>query len=105
LQVSGAMSLFMLSKVGAVAKGALSGVKVAGTLLDRHIIDHYRQAAGELREKGFYNTLAETSGPYIEAVWYNFSSTRGTVTEDLFSGKLIGQAWGGVRRWFGRPEA
>jgi hypothetical protein len=46
--------------------------------------------------------LAESSGPYIEAVWQNFSSDRRTVTEDIVNGKLIGQAYGAVRRWLGK---
>ncbi len=100
-QVSGAMSLFVLDKVGVVTRGALSTVKVASLLVDRHIIDHYRQAATQITERGLYNTLSETSGPYIEAVWLNFSNTRGTLTEDILSGKLFGRALTGVRGWFG----
>ncbi|MEX2185251.1 MAG: hypothetical protein WD875_00585 [Pirellulales bacterium] len=101
LQVSGAMSLFVLDKVGAVARGALSTVKVAGLLVDRHILDHYRQAATEIGERGLYTTLSETSGPYVEAVWLNFSSSRGTITEDLLSGRFFGRAVRGVRGWLG----
>lgn len=100
-QVSGAMSLYVLDKAGIVARGALSSVKVASLLVDRHILDHYRQAAAQINERGLYATLAESSGPYIEAVWLNFSSERSTLTEDLLSGKLIGKALGGVRGWFG----
>lgn len=101
VQVSGAMSLFVLDKAGVVARGALSTVKVASLLVDRVVFDHYRQAAAEIQSRGMYAMLAETSGPYIEAVWQNFSTERGTITEDLLSGKLIGQAWRGVRGWLG----
>jgi hypothetical protein len=104
-QVSGAMSLFVLDKAGIVARGALSSVKVASLLVDRHIFDHYRQAATEIGQRGLYATLAETSGPYIEAVWLNFSSERATLTEDLLSGRLIGKAVSGVRGWFGGKAA
>jgi hypothetical protein len=105
LQVSGAMSLFVLDKVGVAARGALSTVKVAGLLVDRHIIDHYRQAATQISERGLYTTLSETSGPYIEAVWLNFSSSRGTITEDVLSGRFFGRAVRGVRGWFGASKA
>lgn len=104
-QVSGAMSLYVLDKAGVVARGALSSVKVASLLVDRHILDHYRQAAAQINERGLYATLAESSGPYIEAVWLNFSSERATLTEDLLSGKLIGKALGGVRGWFGGAKS
>lgn len=104
VQVSGAMSLFVLDKVGVAARGALSTVKVAGLLADRHILDHYRQAAEQIKTRGLFATLSETSGPYIEAVWLNFSSSRGTITEDVLSGRFFGRAIRGVRGWFGASK-
>jgi hypothetical protein len=74
---------------------------VAGALFDRHVLNHYQSAISEIRERGFYSTAAKASEPYIEALWYNFSTERQTITEDLVSGKLIGQTWTAVRRWFG----
>ncbi|MDA1050222.1 MAG: hypothetical protein O3C40_07050 [Planctomycetota bacterium] len=100
LDVSSTMTLFALDKVGRVGQGALSSVKVAGNMFDRHIFDHYRQGLTEIQEQGLYSTLATASQPYISAVWTNFSSGRETITEDLFSGRLIGRAWTGVRSWF-----
>jgi hypothetical protein len=102
LQVSGAMSLYLLNRVGAVASGTLSGVRVAGSLFDRLVIDHYRHAAAQIKEEGLYASLARTSEPYIEAVWFNFSTARPTITEDLLSGRLIGKMWRGARGWMGR---
>ena len=104
LAISSAMTLYSLGKIGTLGRGALSTVKVAGTLLDRHVIDHYTDALQDVREKGIYASVAETSRPYIDAVWQNFSTDKTTVTEDLFSGKLIGQAWGAARRWLGGGE-
>jgi hypothetical protein len=104
LEVSGTATLRMLDKAGTLSRGALSSVKVAGILLDRHVLDHYWTAMGEIREKGLYATLAETSSPYIEAVWHNFSSDRATFTEDVLSGRSLGQAWSAVSRWLGRSE-
>jgi hypothetical protein len=105
LEVSSTMTLHTLSKVGAVAQGALSSVRVAGTLVDRHVLSHYANALGEIRERGLYATLSTAAQPYIEAVWFNFSSDRATLTEDLLSGKMIGQAWSAVRRWIGGDAA
>lgn len=101
LEVSGAMTLHALGRVGQVGQGALSTVAIAGTLFDRHVVDHYRTALGDLHQKGYYSTLAEVSQPYIAAVWENFSTDRSTVTEDLLNGKLVGQAAATVGRWFG----
>jgi hypothetical protein len=102
--LSGAMTLYSLDKVGRLGTGALSSVRVAGNLLDRHILDHYTDALQEIRSKGIYATLAESSRPYMQAVWANFSTERPTITEDLLSGKYVGQAWGAVRRWLGAAE-
>ncbi|MEX0819627.1 MAG: hypothetical protein WD070_08530 [Pirellulaceae bacterium] len=79
----------------------MSSVKVAGNMFDRHIFDHYRHGLTEIQQQGLYWTLAQASQPYIAAVWTNFSSDRETISEDLFSGRLIGRAWTGVRGWFG----
>jgi len=104
LAVSGAMTLYSLDKIGSLGRGALSTVKAAGTLFDRHVIDHYTNALGDIRKKGIYASLAETGKPYTDAVWENFSTTKTTITEDLFTGKLVGRAWGSVRRWLGSEE-
>ena len=99
--ISGAMTLYSLDRVGQLGSGALSTVRAAGTLLDRHVIEHYKEAMQEINNKGIYASLAKSSQPYVEAVWQNFSSDRATVTEDLLTGKLVGRAWGTVRGWFG----
>ena len=105
LDVSSTMSLYTLNKVGQVGQGALSTVKVAGNMFDRHIFNHYRSGLNDIQEKGLYVTLAESSGPYIAAVWENFSTDKATVTEDLLSGRLIGRAWSGMQGWLaGKPE-
>ena len=104
MAVSSAMTLYSLGKIGSLGRGALSTVKVAGTLFDRHVIDHYGEALGDIRQRGIYASLAESSRPYIDAVWQNFSTEKTTVTEDVLSGKMIGQAWGAARRWLGGGE-
>jgi hypothetical protein len=101
LEVSGAVTLHALDSIAHVGTGALSGVRVAGTLLDRHVVDHYRKALGEIHTRGYYATLADTSGPYIAAVWQNFATEKPTITGDLLSGKLVGQAAMTFGRWLG----
>ena len=100
--LSGAMTVYSLDKVGKLGTGALSSARVAGTLFDRHVIDHYEDALTEIRNKGIYSCLAATSRPYLQAAWHNFSAERTTVTEDLVTGKLVAQAWTKMCRWFGR---
>ncbi len=103
-EVSSAMALHSLDRVASVGRGALSSTRAAGRLFDRHVIDHYRTALTDIEQKGYYATLAETSQPYIDAVWTNFSTDKTTITEDLLSGKLVGQASKAVGRWLGMTE-
>ena len=102
MEISSAMTLHTLDKLGVASRGAMSSVSVAGRLFNRHVVDHYRTALSDIRTRGIYVTVAETSGPYIESVWRNFSTDKPTVTEDLVTGKLFGQAYGAVRRWMGK---
>jgi hypothetical protein len=71
-------------------------------LFDRHVLAHYADAIREIRKRGVYAALRETSRPYLEAVWNNFSARKSTYTEDLFSGRLIARSWRALTRWCGR---
>ncbi len=104
-EVSSAMTLHSLDRVASVGRGALSSTRAAGRLFDRHVLDHYRTALGDMHEKGYYASLAEASLPYVEAVWTNFSTDKATITEDLLSGKIVGQATRTVGRWLGMSES
>ena len=95
--VSSAMTLYSLDRVATVGRGALSTVRVTGNLFDRHILTHYSDALDEIRHRGLYATLAETSKPYIDALWQNFTSEKGTITEELLTGRLFAKALGLVR--------
>lgn len=100
-EVSSAMALHSLDRIASVGHGALSSTRAAGRLFDRHVIDHYRTALSEIESKGYYATLADTSQPYVDAVWNNFSTDKSTITEDLLCGKLIGEATQTLGRWLG----
>ena len=96
--ISSAVTLYTLNRVTAVSRGALSTVRVAGNLFDRHILTHYEEAIREIRDRGLYASLAETSRPYIDALWQNFSGDKGTVTEELLTGRLFSKVWGVFRK-------
>ncbi|MEQ8209917.1 MAG: hypothetical protein RH917_08790 [Lacipirellulaceae bacterium] len=104
LELSSAMTLHSLGKIANVGRGALSTVRVAGNLFDRHILDHYANALSDIHNKGYYATLAEVSGPYVEALWENFSTERSTITEDLLNGRILGQAKAKLGSWLGLTE-
>ncbi len=98
-EISSAMTMYTLDNVNTVTKGALTTVRVTGQVLDREVLNHYRQGLTQIQENGLYSMLAETSEPYIKAVWFNFAADRPTVTEDVVSGKMAGRIWDGFRQW------
>ena len=99
-EISSAMTMYSLNQVSTATKGALTTIRVTGNLLDQHIFDHYWQGAAKIGREGIYSVAAESGRPYVDALWYNFSSDRPTLTEDIVSGKMIGNAWAGLREWF-----
>ncbi|MFQ5731872.1 MAG: hypothetical protein ACE5KM_07950, partial [Planctomycetaceae bacterium] len=103
--VSGALTMHAMGKVGTVTRGTITGVQLAGGLFNQHVVGHYRDAINSVREKGFYETVRESSGPYVEAVWNNFNVDRSTWTEELLSGRAVGKAWGAVKGWFSKSDA
>ena len=104
LGLSGAMTLHTIRRVGSVGQGTLTGVRVAGGLLNKHILGHYSEAISEYHERGFYTALREDSQPYIHAVWNNFSPERGTWTEEIVTGRAVGKLFGKIRGLFRKKE-
>jgi len=102
LGVSGALTMHTMGKLKTVTQGAMTGVNVAGNLLNKHVFDHYAAALDNIREKGFYASLQETSAPYVEAVWNNFSADKTTLTDDVVSGRAFDKLYTAVKGWFGK---
>ena len=99
LDVSGLMTLGTLDKIGKIGTGTLSTVRVAGSLVNRHVLDHYREALGDINRDGFYPTLSAASRPYVHALWRNFSTERATLTEEFVKSGGVGRTWRRVRGW------
>ena len=97
--ISGLITLRSLDRIGKLGSGALSSVQAAGTLLDRHVLDHYRVVLADINEVGFYPSLAAASRPYAEAVWRNFALTRPTLTETFLAAGGPRRVWNDARAW------
>ena len=104
LGVSGAMTMHGFGKLKTVSHGALTGVRVAGGLFNRHVIGHYVDSLETLRRQGFYRTVRDSYAPYVDAVWSNFSVDRETWTAEIVSGRALGKAFRAVKGWFGGQE-
>lgn len=98
-EVSSAMTMYAMNQINTATKGALTTLRVTGNLLDQHLFDHYWQGLRQIGDRGIYTMAAESSRPYIDAVWFNFSSDRATLTEDIFSGRMAGRVWRGFCDW------
>lgn len=99
-QISSAMTMYSMNQIGSVAKGALATARVTAGVIDKHIIDHYWTALEDISDQGIYSFVSDVSKPYFSAVWQNFSMDQSTLTQDLLSGKLLGQAVSGIQGWF-----
>ncbi|MBB73482.1 MAG: hypothetical protein CMJ75_03085 [Planctomycetaceae bacterium] len=104
LDVSSTITMYSMDKIGSLGRGALSTIKVAGNMFDRHIIDHYSEGLQEIHQKGIYTALAESSAPYIDAVWLNFSDERQTITEDVVTGRFFSRCWQWLKSHFRRKK-
>ncbi len=98
--VSTTMTMFAVDRLSLSTRGALSSVRVAGNLLDEHLLSHYGDALISIKERGFYVTLQESSTPYLEAAWHNFDSSRETWTEELITGRMPKKFWTQFVGWF-----
>ena len=104
-QVSTTMTLFAIDKLSLTTRGALSSVRVAGGLLDEHLFSHYTDGLQAISERGLYQTLSDSSAPYLEAVWHNFDGSRETWTEELITGRMPKRWWDNAWGWLrGKPE-
>ncbi len=97
LDVSAAITMNTLARVGTVSQGALTGVRVAGGIFNRNVLGHYRDSLNRLIEKGFYEMVRESYQPYVDAVWTNFSGERKSWTEQVLDPNNV--ALGMKRVW------
>ena len=104
LGVSGAVTMSTLDRMKTVTQGTLTGVKVAGGLVNDLVVGHYIDSLKSIHEHGFYETIRDTSAPYVEAVWSNFASDKPTWTEELLSGRAIKKGLSGLTGWFRGKE-
>lgn len=104
IHLSSAITMYTLNQVETVSQGALTTITVAGSLMDKHVLQHYWNGLDEISERGIYTIISESSQPYIAAIWHNFDSDRETVTEDIVSGKIAGKVWSGIKGLFGNES-
>lgn len=101
LGVSGVVAMQTISTVKAVSQGTLTGVVVAGQIVNRAIFSHYIDSLSRINQQGLFQTLQNTYEPYVDAVWNNFHHDKRTWTESLLETSTYRTAWTTLKRWFG----
>lgn len=89
LDVSAAVTMNTLNRVKTVTRGALTSVQVAGGLLNRNVLGHYRDSLTRVSEQGLFAIVAESYQPYVDAVWRNFSTGKRSWTESLLDPRNV----------------
>ncbi len=83
-QISAAMALNAINQLERSGRTAVTGLRVAGALLDRSIVQYYSRALRDLTELGYYRYLARASKPYLKAVARHLAWRNITWTERYF---------------------
>ncbi len=104
LGVSGAVAMQTLESIKGVSQGTLTGLFVAGKIVNRNIFGHYVQSLSTIRETGLWTSVKSTYEPYLDTAWGNFTSSRKTWTEQVLNPGHLKSAWTTVTGWFRRDK-
>jgi hypothetical protein len=100
LGVSGAVAMQTVESIRNVTQGSLTGLFVAGKIVNRNIFGHYAVALGNIRRQGIWESVRDSYGPYVDLAWGNFVSSKKTWTEQALNPGHFATAWRAVRGWF-----
>lgn len=98
-EVASAMGMMALGRVSRVGRGVYGSVKVGFDLLDDNVFEHYARSLARLREKGYYETVAETFEPYLRGLKALFEARGDSYTEELLTGRSFRRLWAALKRW------
>ena len=83
LGVSAAIAMETVENVKNLSHGTLTGLFVAGKIINRNIFGHYWDSLAHINEEGIWNSVRKTYTPYVDLAWGNFTSSRKTWTETV----------------------
>ncbi len=91
--ISATITVAALNHVETVRDGTTVGLDVAGNLFHEQIVQHYWEGLRTIERDGLVAVLSNTSQPYLDAIWTNFSMDQKTWSEKLFDAELIKWGW------------
>ncbi len=98
-EVSSAMGMMVFTQISRIGQGAYGTVKVGFDLVHDNILKYYVDSLGELRRKGFYQSIIDVSHPYMEGLGHLFQPSRESYTEQILKGKPFAALWRKLRAW------
>ncbi len=101
LGVSGAVAMQAVETIKTATQGSLTGLFVAGKIVNRNIFGHYITALGDIHRNGLWSSVRNTYGPYVDLAWGNFTSSRKTWTEQVLNPSRFARLWAKICRLFG----
>jgi hypothetical protein len=105
LGVSGAIAMQTVESIKGLTHGTMSGLFIAGQILNRNVFGHYAQALARIQERGLWSSVRSTYEPYVDLAWGNFTSSRKSWTEQVLAPGNMARAWNSVKGWWSKPEA
>jgi hypothetical protein len=105
LGVSAAVAMQTMEAVRDVSEGTITGLLVAGKIVNRNIFGHYARSLAGIRENGIWESVRKTYKPYVNMAWSNFMSSRKSWTEQVLDPGHITRAWTKLKGWFGGSSA
>ncbi len=101
LGVSAAIAMETVEGVKNVSQGTLTGLFVAGKIINRNIFEHYWDSLASINEQGIWNSVRQTYTPYVDLAWGNFTSSRKTWTETVLDPGHFARLWDKFLSLFG----
>jgi hypothetical protein len=101
LGVSGAVAMQAVETIKTATQGSLTGLFVAGKIVNRNIFGHYISALSDIHKNGLWSSVRNTYGPYVDLAWGNFTSSRKTWTEQVLNPSRFARLWATICRLFG----
>lgn len=93
LGVSGALAMHTVEAIREASQGTLTGLFVAGRIINRNLFAHYAASLQQVRSQGLIASLKNTFEPYTEMAWNNFSASRTTWTEAVLHPGWAARLW------------
>ena len=106
LGVSAAIAMETVEGVKNLSQGTLTGLFVAGKIINRNIFNHYWDSLASINDVGIWNSVRKTYTPYVDLAWGNFTSSRKMWTESVLNPGRFARLWQKILNLFyGRNDS